>query len=212
MGRVVIMQRKKTLLLVIPLIILLSGCTVVRIDTTSIDNTISVVLSKDNKLYNRIGKGYKYYVPRGVTYIDSNELNDKLYSNGNYYYLFVDAIGYYYKIETDYQKNPNAYYSKVIDIDGKVGYVEINQIDEEYFVEFIYNYSKIEAIVSEDDINDVILDASYILSTVKFNNDIIKLMLNEEIFTNREEKYDRFESKKDSENFLEYVEEETEEK
>ncbi len=212
MGRVVIMQRKKTLLLVIPLIILLSGCTVVRIDTTSIDNTISVVLSKDNKLYNRIGKGYKYYVPRGVTYIDSNELNDKLYSNGNYYYLFVDAIGYYYKIETDYQKNPNAYYSKVIDIDGKVGYVEINQIDEEYFVEFIYNYSKIEAIVSEEDINDVILDASYILSTVKFNNDIIKLMLNEEIFTNREEKYDRFESKKDSENFLEYVGEETEEK
>lgn len=212
MGRVVIMQRKKILLLVIPLIILLSGCTVVRIDTTSIDNTISVVLSKDNKLYNRIGKGYKYYVPRGVTYIDSNELNDKLYSNGNYYYLFVDAIGYYYKIETDYQKNPNAYYSKVINIDGKAGYVEINQIDEEYFVEFIYNYSKIEAIVSEEDINDVILDASYILSTVKFNNDIIKLMLNEEIFTNREEKYDRFESKKDSENFLEYVEEEAEEK
>lgn len=206
------MQRKKTLLLVIPLIILLSGCTVVRIDTTSIDNTINVVLSKDNKLYNRIGKGYKYYVPRGVTYIDSNELNDKLYSNGNYYYLFVDAIGYYYKIDTDYKENPNAYYSKIINVDGKVGYVEINQIDEEYFVEFIYNYSKIEAIVSKDDINDVILDASYILSTVKFNNNVIKLMLNEEIFTNREEKYDRFESKKDSGNFLEYVEEEPEEK
>ena len=57
-------------------IFLLTGCTVVRIDTKHINNTISVVLSKNNDLYNRIGKGYKYYVPRGVTYIDTNELNE----------------------------------------------------------------------------------------------------------------------------------------
>ena len=202
------MQKKIILLLI--LVILLSGCTVVRIDTSSIDNTINVVLSKDNKLYNRIGKGYKYYVPRGVTYIDSNELNDKLYSNGNYYYLFVDAISYYYKIETEYEENKEAYYSKVIDVDGKKGYVEINQVDDNYSVEFTYNYSKIEAMVSKEDINDVILDASYILSTVKFNNEVIKIMLNEEIFTNREEKYERFEPKNDTGNFLEYVEEEPE--
>ena len=68
-------------------IILFTGCTVVRIDTTNIDNIISIVLSKKNTLYNRVGKGYKYYVPRGVTYIDTTELNDKLYSNGNYYSL-----------------------------------------------------------------------------------------------------------------------------
>ena len=204
------MQKKIILLLI--LVILLSGCTVVRIDTSSIDNTINVVLSKDNKLYNRIGKGYKYYVPRGVTYIDSNELNDKLYSNGNYYYLFVDAISYYYKIETEYEENKEAYSTKVIDVDGKKGYVEINQVDDNYSVEFTYNYSKIEAMVSKEDINDVILDASYILSTVKFNNEVIKIMLNEEIFTNREEKYERFEPKNDTGNFLEYVEEEPEEK
>ena len=210
MERVVYYAKKIILLLI--LVILLSGCTVVRIDTSSIDNTINVVLSKDNKLYNRIGKGYKYYVPRGVTYIDSNELNDKLYSNGNYYYLFVDAISYYYKIETEYEENKEAYYSKVIDVDGKKGYVEINQVDDNYSVEFTYNYSKIEAMVSKEDINDVILDASYILSTVKFNNEVIKIMLNEEIFTNREEKYERFEPKNDTGNFLEYVEEEPEEK
>lgn len=204
------MQKKVILLLVS--VILLSGCTIVRIDTSSIDNTINVVLSKNNHLYNRIGKGYKYYVPRGVTYIDSNELNDKLYSNGNYYYLFVDAISYYYNIETEYIENKNAYYAKVINVDGKKGYVEINQVDDNYSIEFTYNYSKIEALVPKEDINDVILDASYILSTVKFNDKVIKLMLNEEIFTNREEKYERFEPKKDTGNFLEYVEEEPEEK
>lgn len=197
------MQKKLFLLLII--LITLSGCTIVRIDTTSIDNTINVVLSKDNKLYNRIGRGYKYYVPRGVTYIDSNELNDKLYSNGNYYYLFVDAISYYYKIESKFKENKNAYYSKIINVDGKTGYVEINKLDDDYFIEFSYNYSKIEAMVSKEDINMAILNSSYILSTVKFNKDVIKLMLNEEIFTNREEKYDKFEPKEESTNFLEYV-------
>lgn len=203
MRRVVMMQKKLFLLLII--LITLSGCTIVRIDTTSIDNTINVVLSKDNKLYNRIGRGYKYYVPRGVTYIDSNELNDKLYSNGNYYYLFVDAISYYYKIESKFKENKNAYYSKIINVDGKTGYVEINKLDDDYFIEFSYNYSKIEAMVSKEDINMAILNSSYILSTVKFNKDVIKLMLNEEIFTNREEKYDKFEPKEESTNFLEYV-------
>ena len=75
-------------LIILMLCFLLTGCTAVRIDTTNIDNIVNVVLSKENNLYNRVGKGYKYYVPRGVTYIDTNDLNDKLYSNGIYYYLY----------------------------------------------------------------------------------------------------------------------------
>ena len=106
-------------------IILFTGCTVVRIDTTNIDNIISVVLSKKNTLYNRVGKGYKYYVPRGVTYIDTTELNDKLYSNGNYYYLYIDAVSYYHKVKVNYKENPDAYYSKKIKANGKEGYLEI---------------------------------------------------------------------------------------
>ena len=41
------------------------------------DNTINVILAKNNELYNRVGKGDKYYVPRGVNYIDTVEFNDK---------------------------------------------------------------------------------------------------------------------------------------
>ena len=81
-------MKKKVILLLT--VLLLAGCTIVRIDTKSIDNITSVILSKNNKLYNRIGRGYKYYVPRGVTYIDSSGSNDKLYSNGVYYYLYLD--------------------------------------------------------------------------------------------------------------------------
>lgn len=169
--------------------------TIVRIDTSNIDNIIDVVLSKDNKLYNRIGKGYKYYVPRGINYIDTTELNDKLYSNGYYYYLYIDVNSYYNKIEFEYEKNENAYYSRYIDINDKQGYLEINKVNNQYLIEFMYNYAKIEAMVYEEDINDVVLNASYILSTIKFNKNVIKLMLNDEYFVNKEEKYDIFASK-----------------
>lgn len=79
------------------LVLVLSGCTVVRINTKSLDTIIDVVLTKENKLFNRVGKGYKYYVPKGVTYVDTNDLNEILYSKGNYYYLYIDAISYYNK-------------------------------------------------------------------------------------------------------------------
>ena len=62
--------------IIIFILIFVTGCSVVRIDTKSIDNIVSVVLSKNNTLYNQVGQGYKYYIPRGVSYIESNELND----------------------------------------------------------------------------------------------------------------------------------------
>lgn len=192
----------KKLLFLLLALFLFTGCTVVRIDTKSIDNTISVVLSKENTLYNRVGKGYKYYVPRGVTYIDTTEFNDKLYSSGNYYYLYMDAISYYYEKKVEYQVNPNAYYSKAIDTQGKQGYLEINENNGAYFIEFMYNYAKIEALVDQKDIEEVILNASYILSTVKFNPDVIKLMLNDDFFIHKDEKYDIFTSKQQTNNFL----------
>ncbi len=197
----------KKIIVLLTTVLLFTGCTIVRIDTESLENTINVVLSKDNKLYNRVGKGYKYYVPRGVNYIDTNELNEKLYSDGNYYYLYIDAISYYHKKKYDIEENKDAYYFQKIDQNGKQGYLEINRQDDLYFVEFMYNYAKIEALVPKKDLNVVVLNASYILSTVKFNNNVIKLMLNETYFTNKEEKYDIFTSKKETTNVLEYQDE-----
>lgn len=187
----------KKIVITLMLIFLVTGCTVVRIDTKSIDNIINVVLSKDNKLYNTVGKGYKYYKPRGVTYIDTNEYNEKLYSNGNYYYLYVDINSYYYKKEFSYEENKDAYYSRLIDINGKLGYLEINKYKDKYLIEFMYNYAKIEALVNEDEINDVVLNSTYILSTIKFNSEVIKIMLNDNYFINKEERYDLFTPKKD---------------
>ena len=179
-------------IMIILLLIICTGCTIVRIDTESIDNITSVVLSKENILYNRVGKGYKYYLPRGASYIDNNEFNEKLYSGGNYYYLFVDAVSYYYK--------------KEIGSDRK-GCLQVTKQNDEYLVRFFYNYARIEALVAKDDLNQAVLDASYILSTVKFNDTIIKTLIDENYFTNREKIYTNFSSNSEIDNFYRTSEE-----
>jgi hypothetical protein len=190
---------KKVILIIC--LLLVSGCSIVRIDTSSIDNIVSIVLSKENNLYNQIGKGYKYYIPRGVSYISTSDYNDTLYSDGIYYYLYVDIVSYYYNKEVTYTENPDSYYSKIFNIDSKKAYLEINKENSKYLIEFWYNYSKIEAICNLEDINDIVLNASYILSTVKFNNNVIKTVL-DDTFLVADEKYDMFESKKQTDDFL----------
>lgn len=194
-------------LAILLLVLLLSGCTVVRIDTSDLNNIVDVVLSKNNTLFNQVGKGYKYYIPVGVSYIDTEDFNDILYSNGNYYYLYIAPISYYYNVEKEYVLNNNAYYSRSININGKQGYLEINKQDNLYFVEFMYNFAKIEALVKKESLEEVILNASYILSTVKFNNNVITMMLDDE-FLVLEEKYDIFTSKQETNDFLKLEESE----
>lgn len=196
--------------IVILLLLLITGCSVVRIDTSSIDNIVSVILSKNNKLYNQVGQGYKYYIPRGVSYIESNELNDTLYFNGNYYYLYIDVVSYYFKEDINYEVNDSLYYSKIINNKNGKGYLEVKELDGMYYVEFFYNYAKIEAIVNKENLNDTILNASYILSTIKYNSNTIELMLKDDYFTNRAGKYNEYSSNEDSNKFQIMIDEEEE--
>ena len=195
----------KKVILILLLLMVLTGCSIVRIDTNSIDNILSVILTKENTLFNQIGQGYKYYLPNGVTYIDSDELNDILYCNGNYYYLYIDAINYYYKNNIEYKEDSNLYYSKLLrEKDGfkYSGYLEIKEDEDLYYVDFVYNYAKIETVVEKKDLNDTILNASYILSTIKYNYDIVELMLKDDYFTNKTGKYDNYDTNSDSGNFI----------
>lgn len=197
---------KKKCIIICLLTIMLTGCTIVRIDTTSIDNILDVILSKDNTLYNRVGNGYKYYVPRGVTYIDSNGTNDRLYSNGIYYYLYLDQVSYYYDNSIKFKEDKSKYYSRKLKNGDNVGYVEItDKGNNQYLIEFVYNYAKIEALVPKEDIEETVLNASYILSTIKYNDNVIKLSLDEDFLKTKEDKYDEFSSKKEeNDNFLRY--------
>ena len=189
---------KKVVILTL-IFLLLTGCSIVRINTNNIDTIVEVILSKNNNLYNRVGRGYKYYVPRSVTYIDTDENNDKLYSKGNYYYLYVDVVSFYNKIDIEYSKKDEVYYSRKFSTDdgfSSNGYLEITNKDNLYYVIFVYNYAKIETIVSKNELNNAVLNSAYILSTIQFNSDVISLMIDSEKMNNREEKYELFKNKK----------------
>ena len=195
----------KKILLILLTLLLFTGCSVVRIDTSSIDNILNVILTKDNTLFNQVGQGYKYYLPSDVLYIESDGLNDVLYNNGTYYYLYVDAISYYYKVSNDYSENKNVYYSKIFKPeDGfkKSGYLEIKEENDMYYLSFVYNYAKIEAVVNKDNLNDAVLNSSYILSTIKYNEDIVKLMLKEDYFTNKTGKLKDYDNTSTTEKFV----------
>ena len=195
----------KKIILICLMLLMITGCSIVRIDTKSIDNILKVILTKEKNLFNQVGQGYKYYLPGGVSYIDSDDLNDILYSNGVYYYLYVDVVSYYYNSKTEYKQNKNVYYSKVLSKNDGFkydGYIEINEKGNLYYLEFNYNYAKIEAIVNKSELNNVVLNASYILSTIKYNHDIVELMLEDDYFTNKTGKYDNYNTKGTSEKFV----------
>jgi len=193
---------KKYLILFLTLI--LSGCSVVRINTNNLDTIIDVVLSKNNSLYNRDGRGYKYYIPNGVTHIDTDDLTHTLYYNGEYLYLYVDIVSYYYNKDIKFKKNDYAYYSRKLNLDNKKkkGYVEVIKKDDLYYVNFYYNYARIEALVTEEDLNNTILNATYILSTIKYNKGLIKTMLDDEYLINKAGKYDLFKTNDKTEKFI----------
>ena len=67
---------------------------------------------------------------------------------------------------------------------------------------FIYNNAKIEAVVDDDKLNNTILNSTYILSTIKYNKDIMKLILDDDYFTNKIGKYNFSNTKGNSEKFI----------
>ena len=191
---------KKYLILFLTLI--LTGCSVVRIDTNSLDNIVDVVLSKNNNLYNKDGQGYKYYIPNGVTHIDTDDLSHTLYYKGEYLYLYVDIVSFYYNKNIKYKKNDYAYFSKIINNSDKTGYVEVIKKDDLYYVNFYYNYARIEALVTKENLSNTVLNASYILSTIKYNKRLIKTMLDDKYLINKAGKYDLFKTNDKTEKFV----------
>ena len=71
-----------------------TGCSIVKLDNENISNNINILMSEKVKNYNVFYDGYKYYLPKGVSFIDKEDYNAILQDkNSNRYYLYVDAIG-----------------------------------------------------------------------------------------------------------------------
>ena len=165
------------------------------------------ILSLNIKTYNKIGKGYKYYAPKGVIRTDSNTYNDVLKRGSNNYYLYVDIVSYYYKQKQSFKVNNNAYYFKELKNGKKTGYIKILKKKNKMFVQMVYNYAKIETYVDKEDLDQTVEDISYILSSMKFNDSLLKKMYEAGNLDSKEEAYKLFENKEKEGNFIEYIKE-----
>ena len=196
---------KKLLLILFVLLIFVTGCT--NIEGHSKDKIVESI-KKNNKLKNVNFEGYSYYKPRGLKLLKKTEYNAYLMDKeSNKYYIYVDVVSKYHNIKKNYKEDKNAYYSKKITNGKKFGYVEINKYDDNYFVEAMYNYMKIEVYTREKNLTDTLENISLILSSVKYNNKVLNTIVGENILSYKEESYNIFKAKKKRGDFLDYVRE-----
>lgn len=198
----------KKIFILLSIIILTTGCSmynVVRIDNKNIQDIVDLVLKGKKKHENVSLDGYAYYLPKGFSLYEKTETNSILYYNKSRVYLYVDVVSYYHKASNvDFEVSSDSYYSQRLDTNGLDGYLEITKLDSKYFVEYMYNYSKIEAVVSEANLKSAIADFSTILRSVTYKDTILATLIGENVLDYNEEVFNIFRPKREEGNFLLY--------
>ena len=199
----------KRLFILLSITFLLTGCSVSRLYPDHIDDSLKILLGEKNSVYNTYYEGYKYYLPKGIRIMNKEDYNALLKdSHGNRYYLYVDVISYFYKSVNDYVVSEDSYYSKKLNFNKKTGYLQIDRIDSKYFIQYVFNYVKIEAYVDKKDLDESIWYMSSILGTIKFNDTILESLIGENALDYKEEDYTLFKADSSKESFLDVVERE----
>ena len=202
-------MKKKIFLLIIS-ILTLTGCT--NLTNMSIDEVVDVMLKNDTNLSNNVFDGYKYYIPKGLRLLEKDEYNASLKDEyNNTYYFYIDIISYYNKEEAEYKVNNKAYFSKELDYNNKKGYLEITKIEDTdaYFIEYMYNYGKIEAFVKENEIKSAIINMSSVLKSLEFNRTVLESLIGNNVLDYKEDTYDVMKPKGSTatkDTYLEYEE------
>ena len=201
---------KKKIFLLLIAILTLTGCT--NLTNMSIDEVVDVMLENDTNLSNNVFEGYKYYIPKGLKLLEKDEYNASLKDEyNNTYYLYIDVVSYYNKEEIDYEVNKKAYFSKELNYNNKKGYLEITKIEDtdRYFIEYMYNYGKIEAFVKENEIKSAIINMSSILKSLEFNRTVLESLIGNNVLNYKEDTYNVMKSKGSTatkDTYLEYEE------
>ncbi len=200
---------KRLIVLLSIVTIIVTGCSINKLDNKNISKNIETLMSQKVKLYNVFYEGYKYYLPKGIGFVNKEDYNAILKDrNDNRYYLYVDVISYYHNVENDYEENNTSYYSKKLNYNNKNGYIQIDEVDSKYFIQFVYNYAKLETYIDKDELVDVINNMCSILRTVKYNDAILESLIGNNKINYKEEDYTLFKADSSKESFLDVVERE----
>ncbi len=198
----------KKLILVLALVILFTGCDIKNVTDKDIESVIDDTLKLDVQGTNNNFKGYKFYIPRGLSLQNKKGNNYVLLADGDYYYLYVDIVSYFHKKEIETTFDENLYFSKKISYNDVNGYIKISEPKNDvYFLEIVYNYSKIEAYIKEQNLESAIKNSIKLLSSIEYNDVVLETMIGEKVLSYEEEVYNFFESKREDGNFLDYIEE-----
>lgn len=198
------MKRKFLILLLIGLFSL-CGCS--NIKNMNTDSLLNELANKTGK-YNEVNRAFKYYLPSGLS-IDSYDDYNAVFSSANYkYYLYVDLISYYNKKDLKFEKNDNIYYSRLLFKDDKLGVIDVTNDSDECFVKVTYNYATIETKVNLLDLNETISNIMIILSSINYNDAVIKNILTNESKVEDDEVVEVFDNKKNDNSSLDVEEDE----
>lgn len=196
---------KKLILPLVIIMFLLTGCSIKQINNLTINEIVDYGLSINDSKANKSFKGYKIYLPNDMTIINDEKENNVFYSKGNKYYLYVDIVSYYKKIVNDYKINDSerAFYSKILN-DSKKGYILITKQDNNYFLEVMYNYSKIEVVTKN--YKEALLKSIIILNSIEYNDKIIESLIGKNTINYNEEEYNYLNPSENTSSFLEWKE------
>lgn len=197
---------KKIIVLLSIVLLSITGCSIRKLDDKNIDKNIHILLSEKVDMTNVNFEGYNYYVPIGLKFLTKEDYNAVLKDRfGNKYYLYVDVIAYYHDIENTYEVNDESYYSKKLDYRKKTGFIEVNEVDGKYYIEYVFNYGRIQALIDKDDLVRVINNMSYILRSIEYNDEVLESLVGENILSYAEETFSLFETEATQEDFLDVV-------
>ncbi len=199
----------KKIILALIIVLTMSGC--VNINNTTIDELIEVTMNSKYNLFNHQNKGFKYYLPRELFIVSDDEYNEVIKSKHYDYYLYVDLVRYFNEMKEDFKEDSSLYYSKVFEYDNHKGIINIKQDDEEYLIKANYNYATIQVKVKKEDINSAVSNIMVILSSIQYNKDVVKNLLEEERINSVDEQVKVFDDELTEDDILDFEEEYEEE-
>lgn len=196
----------KKVILSLLIVVFLTGC--VSIQNASIDDLVDTTINSKYTLYNHVNRGFKYYLPRELSVSKSDKYNEIIKSKYYDYYLYVDLVRYFNKDSEDYQEKEGIFYSAVLEGKDKKGILNITELDEkEYLIEASFNYANIEVKVKEKDINAAVTNTLSILTSIEFNYDVVKNLLQDDKLSSKEEQVDVFKGDLSEDAYLDIEEE-----
>lgn len=170
---------KKKILLVL-FLMLLTGCVRTDINNGDYKELVSQVINNKTNGTNEVANGYRFYVPKGVRFIENDSNNQIFMGMGTKIYMYVDITSYYYKNSLNYKEIEDSYYSSKVSSGDKTGFIKITKTDDDkFYVEIVYNYAKVEVYTDQYNLNDIITLSSILLNNISYNDNIIENLLDD---------------------------------